>query len=64
MEPKTINCTLLDADGRVVRSFFSNAQQSAGHQRRNLDLGGLPAGTYVLRLDDHSGSLGVQVVME
>ena len=56
-----VAATLIDALGRVVRELLLPAQGSAAHA---LDLRGLPAGVYALRLTTSAGPLTRQLSVQ
>jgi len=61
---ESLSCGLFDANGRLVRSLFSNAQRAAGDHRETLDVSGIAAGEYVLVLSNGTGRTVVKVVKD
>lgn len=59
---EVLSCELLDAQGRTVRGFFSNRNRPAGEQCELLDMRGLAAGAYIVRLSNGQGSSGVRII--
>ena len=55
---RTAVIDVLDLGGRPVRTVRRNTR-SAGPQRESLDLTGLPAGAYLVRVTDDTGALGM-----
>ncbi|MBL7939930.1 MAG: T9SS type A sorting domain-containing protein [Flavobacteriales bacterium] len=62
--PGSLSCELFDAQGRMVRSLFSNAKRMAGSHRETLDVSCIAAGKYTLVLSDGSGRTTVNVVKQ
>lgn len=50
-----LTAVVQDAQGRTVRTLFSNEPFAAGAQRRSLDLDGMAPGAYLLVLSNASG---------
>ncbi len=61
---ESLSCGLFDANGRLVRSLFSNAQRAAGDHRETLDVSGIAAGEYLLVLSNGTGRTAVKVVKD
>ena len=55
-------CELFNAQGRLERTLFSNAQRSHGKHREKVDLSGLAAGHYTLVLTNGTGKMSVGLV--
>lgn len=56
------DATLFDATGKAVRSF-SMRSSASGLQQRTMEVDGLPAGVYLLRITDDLGQRGTRRVV-
>lgn len=54
-QAERLSASLIDAQGRVVRSLLTNEPFNAGAQRRSVDLGGVAAGAYRIMLSNREG---------
>lgn len=54
--PGSVTLSMIDTQGRVMRSLGRNGWYSAGYHRMGLDLNGIPAGSYLIRLE-YSGKI-------
>lgn len=59
-----ITIRLMDAQGRVVKTFLDGMQQPAGTQRVVLDMPEMSAGNYLLTISSPEGSVSVQVLKD
>lgn len=48
----TYTLKMFDLQGRLIKTFFENRRFARGHHLQNLDLLHVPAGTYILRLNN------------
>ncbi len=55
---------LVDIQGRVVKSVFSNANIASGYQTWTISLSGIAPGNYVLRLNTKGGTQTQKVIIE
>lgn len=65
LQPGLCSLLLLDAQGRLVQTFFNNKRIGVGKQSEVLAFrSNLPAGWYLLRLDDGGRQLTVRVLKD
>lgn len=50
---------VLDVEGRIVRTI-NRSTRTTGPQREVIDLAGIPAGAYLVRVTDDTGALGMR----
>ncbi|MCI1186425.1 T9SS type A sorting domain-containing protein [Hymenobacter sp. DH14] len=59
-----VSIDLLDKDGNKLRTLLPKTQQEKGSQRQQLDLSGLPTGTYFYKITTKSGTQTRRFVKE
>jgi Secretion system C-terminal sorting domain len=59
-----VSIDLLDKDGNKLRTLLDETQQERGHQRQQLELSDLPAGTYFYKIVTKSGTQTKRFVKE